>query len=41
MLLRMETVKNIAEELFLLQTMSDERAVAQVYIKGIPNKNLH
>ena len=41
MKLRMETVKNIAEELFLLQTMSDDRSVAQVYIKGLPSKNLN
>ena len=40
MQLRMETVKNIAEELFVLQTMSDDRSVAQVYIKGKPSKNL-
>ena len=37
---RMDTVKNIAEELFVLQTMSDDRSVAQVYIKGKPSKNL-
>ena len=41
MKVRMETVKNIAEELFVLQTMSDDRSVAQVYIKGMPSKNLH
>ena len=40
MKLRMETVKNISEELFVLQTMSDDRSVAQVYIKGLPSKNL-
>ena len=40
MRLRMETVKSITEELFVLQTMSDERAVDQVYIKGKPSKNL-
>ena len=38
MRLRMETANNIAEELFILQTMSDDRSVAQVYIKGIPSK---
>ena len=38
---RMETVKTIIEELFVLQTMSDDRSVAQVYIKGKPSKNLH
>ena len=40
MKIRMDTVKNIAEELFVLQTMSDDRSVAQVYIKGRPSKNL-
>lgn len=38
--IRMETVKNIYEELFILQTMSDDRSVAQVYIKGVPSKNI-
>ena len=36
---RMKTVKNLIEELFVLQTMGDDRAVKQVYIMGIPNKN--
>ena len=36
---RMETVKNLIEELFILQTMGDDRAVKQVYIKGLPSKN--
>ena len=40
MQLRMETAKNITEELFVLQTMSDDRSVDQVYIKGIPSKNI-
>ena len=40
MKIRMDTVKNIAEELFVLQTMSDDRSVTQVYIKGKPSKNL-
>ena len=34
MALRMETVKTLAEELFLLQTLGDDRAVKQVYIAG-------
>ena len=38
MKLRMETVKNLAEELFILQTMGDDRSVTQVYIKGQPRK---
>ena len=41
MKIRMETVKNITEELFVLQTMGDDRSVAQVYIKGKPGKDLH
>ena len=40
MRVRMETVNNIAEELFVLQTMSDDRSISQVYIKGIPSKNI-
>ena len=32
--LRMETVSNLAEELFVLQTMGDDRAVAAVYVAG-------
>ena len=34
MALRMETVKTLSEELFLLQTLGDDRAVKQVYIAG-------
>lgn len=34
MRLRMETVKSLSEELFLLQTMGDDRAVAEVYVAG-------
>ena len=36
---RMETTNNLSEELFVLQTMGDDRAVSQVYIKGSPSKN--
>ena len=39
MQLRMEIVSNLAEELFVLQTMGDDRSVAQVYINGKPCKN--
>ena len=39
MKLRMETVKNLAEELFILQTMGDDRAIKEVYIKGKPSKS--
>ena len=31
MKLRMETVGTLAEELFLLQTLGDDRSVAEVY----------
>ena len=39
MQVRMETVSDLAEELFILQTMGDDRSVTQVYINGIPSKN--
>lgn len=34
MALRMETVSTLAEELFLLQTLGDDRAVREVYVAG-------
>ncbi|MCC2610788.1 guanine deaminase [Neorhizobium petrolearium] len=34
MKLRMETVKTLPEELFLLQTMGDDRAVIETYVAG-------
>jgi guanine deaminase len=34
MALRMETVDSLVNELFLLQTCGDDRAVAEVYIAG-------
>ncbi len=34
MALRMETVRTLAEELFVLQTMGDDRAIAAVYAAG-------
>jgi len=34
MALRMETVRSLAEELFVLQTMADDRAIAAVYAAG-------
>ena len=34
MQIRMETVKSLEEELFLLQTMGDDRAISAVYIAG-------
>ena len=38
MRLRMETVETLAEELFLLQTLGDDRAVREVYVAGKPAK---
>jgi guanine deaminase len=40
MRLRMETVKTLAEELFLLQTLGDDRAVREVYVAGKPAKSV-
>ena len=34
MALRMETVNTLAEELFLLQTLGDDRAAVEVYVAG-------
>jgi guanine deaminase len=34
MRLRMETVGTLAEELFLLQTLGDDRAVRETYVAG-------
>jgi guanine deaminase len=39
MRLRMETVGTLAEELFLLQTLGDDRSVAEVYVAGRPAKS--
>ncbi|MGH6858811.1 MAG: guanine deaminase [Phyllobacterium sp.] len=39
MRLRMETVETLVEELFLLQTMGDDRAIAEVYVAGRPAKS--
>ena len=39
MRLRMETVKTLAEELFLLQTLGDDRAIAEVYVSAKPAKS--
>ncbi|MEN0000107.1 MAG: guanine deaminase [Pseudomonadota bacterium] len=38
MALRMETVSDLAEELFVLQTMGDDRAVRETYIAGQASK---
>jgi guanine deaminase len=34
MRLRMETAQTLAQELFLLQTLGDDRAVREVYVAG-------
>jgi guanine deaminase len=39
MKLRMETVATLAEELFLLQTLGDDRTVKEVYVAGNPAKS--
>ncbi|MGE0500502.1 MAG: guanine deaminase [Rhizobiaceae bacterium] len=39
MKLRMETIGTLAEELFLLQTLGDDRAVREVYVAGRPAKS--
>nr|WP_244314149.1 guanine deaminase [Roseibium denhamense] len=38
MALRMETAQSLAEELFLLQTLGDDRAIKQTYVSGVPQK---
>jgi guanine deaminase len=38
MQLRMETIRTLPEELFLLQTMGDDRAVVETYVAGIARK---
>lgn len=40
MRLRMETVASLAEELFLLQTLGDDRAIREVYVAGKPAKSV-
>jgi guanine deaminase len=32
--LKMEVVKNLAEELFLMQTMGDDRTIVETYVAG-------
>ncbi|MEM8688453.1 MAG: guanine deaminase [Pseudomonadota bacterium] len=36
MALRMETVTSLSEELFVLQTLGDDRAIAETYVAGEP-----
>jgi guanine deaminase len=38
MALKMEVVKTLPEELFLLQTMGDDRAIAETYVAGVAAK---
>ncbi|SLN55935.1 Guanine deaminase [Roseovarius albus] len=38
MALRMERAETLAEELFILQMMGDDRAVEEVYVSGAPQK---
>ncbi len=38
MALRAKTISSLSEELFLLQTMGDDRAIEQVYIAGVAMK---
>ncbi|MDF1776757.1 MAG: guanine deaminase [Rhizobiaceae bacterium] len=40
MALRMETVTKLSEELFLLQTMGDDRAIVETYVAGKPAKSI-
>jgi guanine deaminase len=39
MALRMEIVESLANELFLLQTCGDDRAVVETYVAGRPMKS--
>jgi guanine deaminase len=39
MKLRCETIQTLAEELFVIQTLGDDRAIAEVYISGEPAKS--
>jgi guanine deaminase len=36
--LKMEVVRNLADELFLMQTMGDDRTIAETYVAGKPAK---
>ncbi|MFS4437988.1 guanine deaminase [Paracoccaceae bacterium GXU_MW_L88] len=40
MALRMAAAETLAEELFILQTLGDDRAVAQTYVAGTAQKNV-
>ncbi len=38
MALRMETAETLSEELFVLQTLGDDRSVMETYVAGVPQK---
>jgi len=38
MALKMEVVRSLTDELFLLQTLGDDRAVRETYVAGRPMK---
>lgn len=40
MRLRMERVETLAQELFLLQTLGDDRAIAETYVAGQPARSM-
>ena len=40
MALKMEVVSTLAEELFLMQTMGDDRVIAETYVAGEPAKSV-
>jgi guanine deaminase len=40
MALKLEVVKSLAEELFLTQTMGDDRTIAETYVAGVPRKTM-
>ena len=39
MVLKMEVVSSLAEELFLMQTLGDDRVIAETYVAGKPMKS--
>ncbi|NUS67840.1 MAG: guanine deaminase, partial [Ensifer adhaerens] len=39
MALRAEVVNSLADELFLLQTMGDDRSIVETYVAGKPAKS--
>ena len=40
MALKMEVVKSLTEELFLMLTMGDDRTVVETYVAGQPMKSV-